>query len=180
MSAIGFHISAVVAMAAALFAVSTRAPQRALAGFCVALAAVVVPLVQLDAPLVAGLTLLCAGIIAALLAGMLGLRAPTSSAKAGRSGLGRGAKFWIPAGLGLAGFIWVLLASGSRQVIEPLPAIERRQLGYGEGDRALELLAGAHLVASSIVGLLALCCVIAAVVTLVGEGEDQARAGGGG
>ena len=177
MNAIGFHISAVVAMAAALFAVSTRTPQRALAGFCVALAAVVVPLVQLDAPLVAGLTLLCAGIIAALLAGVLGLRAspqgPAPSAPPWRN-----VEFWVPAGAGLAGFIWVLLASGSRQVIEPLPAIERRQLGYGEGERALELLAGEQLVASSIVGLLALCCVIAAVVTLVGEGEQHARAGG--
>ena len=168
-TAISFYMSAGVALVAALVAVGSRVPSRSVAGFALALAALIVPLLQLRAPFVAALSLLSTGLIVALLGGLirLGPQAPSP----GPIGRARGAKFWVPACLGLLGFVWSLLAAGSRQVIEEPPALERGKLGYGAGQQVLEVLAGEHLVAASVVGLLALCSVIAAVLTLVSEGE---------
>ena len=163
LTAIGFHAASAVAVAGALVAVFSRKPERSLAGFALALAALIVPLVQLEATLVAAAVLLAAGVCVALLGGLSRL-APASGAKAPRA-----LSFWIPAGLGLAAFVWVLLASGSRQVVEPFPPLERRAVGYGVGERVLARIAGEHLVSATLVGLLALCCVIAAVLSLVGE-----------
>jgi hypothetical protein len=76
--------------------------------------------------------------------------------------------FWIPAGLGLTGFVWVLLATGSRQVVEVGPPLQPGA-AFGDGSVMLLELAAGHLVPALVVGLLALCNVIAAVLTLVVE-----------
>jgi len=175
-TAISFYMSAGVALVAALVAVGSRVPSRSVAGFALALAALIVPLLQLRAPFVAALSLLSTGLIVALLGGLIRLGPPSPSSSSSSSsssplGRARGAKFWVPACLGLLGFVWSLLAAGSRQVIEDPPVLERGNLGYGAGQQVLEVLAGEHLVAASVVGLLALCSVIAAVLTLVSEGE---------
>lgn len=163
LTTIGFYLASAVALGAAGYAVVARQPARSLAGFALALTAVVVPLVQLRATIVAALTLLAAGVCLGLLGGVDRLAPPREP------GPSRALRFWLPAGLGIAAMVWTLLATGSRQVVEPLPPLEQRAVGYGEGGRVLELLSGEHLVSATLVGLIALCCVIAAVLSLVGE-----------
>ncbi|KIG19627.1 hypothetical protein DB30_00136 [Enhygromyxa salina] len=144
-----------------------RQPRASLAGFAIALAALIVPLVQLRAPIVAAIVLLASALTVGLLAGLTGVNgrpdAP-SVARGGRLPLA----FWVPAGLGLAGFAWVLLATGSRQVVEHGPPIERGA-SFGDGNVVLLQIAADHVVPALVVALLALCSVIAAVLTLVVE-----------
>ena len=168
---LSFHASAAVAVSAALVAVASHDPRRSLAGFAIALAATIIPLAQLRAELVAGVVLLADAIVVALLAGVLRFARVDPAAAASRR---PPVAFWLLAGLGLAGFCWVLLATGSRQVVEHAPMLEPRA-GFGAAAAVLDAL-GDLLVASLLVALLALCAVIAAVLTLVGEGE---RGGGG-
>ena len=170
-SLFSFFASAVIASIAALFAMVVRQPRASLAGFAIALAAVIVPLVQLRAPTVAALVLLACALIVGLLTGLTGLRgqaaaAPVNAPK-GRFG-SLSLAFWVPAGLGLAGFVWVLLATGSRQVVEVGPPVERGA-AFGDGSVMLLELAAGHVIPALVVGLLALCSVIAAVLTLVVE-----------
>ena len=125
---------------------------------------------QLQAELVAGVVLLAGALVVALLAGVVrlaGLEAVPARAAVPR----RPVLFWLLAGLGLAGFCWVLLATGSRQVVELAPALDPR-VGFGEGATVIDAL-GEQLVEGALVGLLALCAVIAAVLTLVGEGRER-------
>jgi hypothetical protein len=168
-----FFASAAVATIAALVAVSSRDSMRSLAGFAVAVAAVIVPLVQLRAPLVAGVLLLAMAVSVLLLGALARLRAPTTDVAA------RSPVFAVLAGAGLLGFVWVLLATGSRQVVESGPPLTPGN-AFGDSSALLLELADAQLVAGLVVGLLALCCVIAAVLTLVAETDARADAGGGG
>jgi hypothetical protein len=161
---ISFFVSALVATVAALIAVSTRDSMRSLAGFAVAVAALIVPLVQLRAQVVAGV-LLVAMVVSVLLLGALArLRTTPSDAVAVR----RSPLYAVLAGAGLLGFVWVLFATGSRQVVESKPPLTPGD-AFGDGSALLLELADAHMVAGLVVGLLALCCVIAAVLTLVAD-----------
>lgn len=166
-----FFASAAVAMIAALVAVSSRDAMRSLAGFAVAVAAVIVPLVQLRAPLVAGVLLLATAVSVLLLGALARLRAPTTDAGA------RSPVYAVLAGAGLLGFVWVLLATGSRQVVESGPPLTPGN-AFGDSSALLLELAETQLIAGLVVGLLALCCVIAAVLTLVAD-ADPGREGGG-
>lgn len=177
-STFSFFASAVIASSAALVAMVARRPRVSLAGFAIALAALIVPLVQLRAPTVAAVLLLACVVVVGLLAGLTGLRDTTAEADTSELTTAAGGErsrlrqlslaFWVPAVLGLAGFVWVLLATGSRQVVEVGPPIEQGA-AFGEGSVVLLELAAAHLVPALVVGLLALCSVIAAVLTLVFE-----------
>jgi hypothetical protein len=167
---ISFFASAVIATIAALVAVSARDSMRSLAGFAVAVAAVIVPLVQLRAPLVAGVLLLATTVSVLLLGALARMRTPTSDMP------GRSRTYAVLAGTGLLGFAWVLLATGSRQVVESGPPLTPGN-AFGDSSALLLELADTQLVASLVVGLLALCCVIAAVLTLVVEGDGTGREG---
>lgn len=158
---ISFFASAGVAGLAALAAVASPRPRHALAGFAVVLVALIVPLIQLRAPMLAGVSLFSGAVVIGLLGGLARRDAPRPPTR-------RTPVFWGLAGLGLLGFVWVLLATGSRQVVEPPPALTEGA-ALGQGASVMQVLAGEHLVASVIVGLLALACVIAAVLSLVGE-----------
>ena len=158
---ISFFASAGVAGLAALAAVASPRPRHALAGFAVVLVALVGPLIQLRAPMIAGVSLFSGAVVIGLLGALAGQNAPRPPTR-------RTPVFWGLAGLGLLGFVWVLLATGSRQVVEPPPALTEAA-AFGQGASVMQVLAGEHLVASVIVGLLALACVIAAVLSLVGE-----------
>lgn len=171
--AIIFFASAAVAMIAALVAVSSRDSMRSLAGFAVAVAAVIVPLVQLRAPLVAGVLLLATAVSVLLLGALARLRTPTSRAAA------RSPVYAVLAGSGLLGFAWVLLATGSRQVVESGPPLTPGS-AFGDSSALLLELADTSLVAGLVVGLLALCCVIAAVLSLVADADATTDAGGEG
>jgi hypothetical protein len=165
-----FFASAAVAMIAALVAVVSRDSMRSLAGFAVAVAAVIVPLVQLRAPLVAGVLLVATAVSVLLLGALARLRVPDAPGGPSRAPVaGRSPVYAVLAGAGLLGFVWVLLATGSRQVVESGPPLTPGN-AFGDGSALLLELAGTQLVAGLVVGLLALCCVIAAVLTLVGEG----------
>jgi hypothetical protein len=155
-----FFVSAAVATLAALIAISTRDTMRSLASFAVALAAVIVPLIQLRAPLVAGAVLVAMAVTVLLLGALARLRGPSSD------GNERSPVYGVLAGAGLLGFVWVLFATGSRQVVESGPTLTPGN-AFGDSSALLLELADTHLVASLLVGLLALCCVIAAVLTLV-------------
>ncbi len=172
-SAIIFFASAVVATIAALVAVSSRDAMRSLAGFAVAMAAVIVPLVQLRAALVGGVLLMATAVCVLLLGALARMRTPT--AKPG----GRSPVYAVLAGAGLLGFVWVLLATGSRQVVESGPPLTPGN-AFGDSSALLLELAETQLVAGLVVGLLALCCVIAAVLTLVSETATETDARGSG
>lgn len=167
-STFSFFASAVIVSGAALVAMVARRPRVSLAGFAIALAALIVPLVQLRAPAVAAVVLLACVLVVGLLAGVTTLRDATASAEPGPRLRKLSLAFWGPAVLGLAGFVWVLLATGSRQVVEVGPPIERGA-GFGDGSLVLLELAAGHLVPALVVALLALCSVIAAVLTLAIE-----------
>ncbi|PRP98330.1 hypothetical protein [Enhygromyxa salina] len=165
-STFSFFASAVIASGAALIAMVVRQPRASLAAFGIALAALIVPLVQLRAPTVAAVVLLASGLIIALLAGLTGVSRGADAPAVARGG--RSLAFGVPATLGLAGFVWVLLATGSRQVVELGPPIEPGA-AFGDGDVILLQVAADHTVPALVVALLALCSVIAAVLTLVFE-----------
>lgn len=160
-ASISFFASAAIASIAALVAVGAPQARHALAGFAVALTALVVPLIQLAAPAVAAVLLLAGGVVLALLGALVGL-APTASVPRRATS----PAYWILTAAGLLGFVWVLLATGSRQVVESAPPLAR---GAEFGTEVPVELAAGHVVSSLVVGLLALCSVIAAVLTLVGE-----------
>jgi NADH:ubiquinone oxidoreductase subunit 6 (subunit J) len=166
-----FFASAAVAMIAALVAVVSRDSMRSLAGFAVAVAAVIVPLVQLRAPLVAGVLLVATAVSVLLLGALARLRGSAGATASGRSPV-----YAVLAGAGLLGFVWVLLATGSRQVVESGPPLTPGN-AFGDSSALLLELADTQLVAGLVVGLLALCCVIAAVLTLVGEGVGGREGG---
>jgi NADH:ubiquinone oxidoreductase subunit 6 (subunit J) len=162
-----FFASAVIAMLAALVAVSSRDAMRSLAGFAVAVAAVIVPLVQLRAPLVAGVLLVVTAVIVLLLGALARLQASTQHV------LARSRVYALLAGAGLLGFVWVLLATGSRQVVESGPPLTPGN-AFGNSSALLLELAETQLVAALVVGLLALCCVIAAVLSAVAGTDADA------
>lgn len=169
-----FHASAGVAVLAAIVAVCARHPQRSLAGFAVALAALIVPLIQLHAAFVAVFVLLAMAVTVILLGGLatLAQRPADATRSPDPAPPPRGSLwvYWILIGLGLLGFSWVVLATGSRQVLQlPPPLVSEAALG--ESVALVELVSG-HVISALIVGLLALCSVIAAVLTLVGERVD--------
>jgi NADH:ubiquinone oxidoreductase subunit 6 (subunit J) len=153
-----FVVSAVVALAAATAAMVFRDPPRSVAGFAVAFAATSVPCIQLGATAVAGALLACAAVIVVLLLGVRASAGP-SEARPPRLPLG----FWLPALVGVAGFVWVLLATGSRQFVDEMPSA-----GPGTGAETTMLLVSREFVVPAmLVALLALCAVIAAVLSLV-------------
>jgi NADH:ubiquinone oxidoreductase subunit 6 (subunit J) len=161
-----FFASAAVAVVAALVAVASRDSMRSLAAFAVALAALIGPLVQLRAPLVAGVLLVATAVSVLLLGALAGMRGPSSGGGA------RSPLYAVLAGAGLLGFVWVLLATGSRQVVESGPPLTPGH-AFGDSSALLLELADAHMVAGVLVGLLALCCVIAAVLTLVADARGS-------
>jgi NADH:ubiquinone oxidoreductase subunit 6 (subunit J) len=158
----GFVVAAALALIGGLTAVLARRSDHALAGFAVAAAALLVPLVQLQASAVAALTLLASAVAVVLLGTIVRIGGPGPGQ--GRAPIA----YWIPAGLGLLGFAWVVLATGSRQVVDhgpPMPHGGGRP--WGDGELVLAELAGGFVVPALLVGLLALCAVVAAVLGLV-------------
>lgn len=171
---ISFYASAAIAVLAALAAVLVRRSDRALAGFAVAFAAMVVPLIQLQAATVASVVLLAAAVTVVLLGVVVRIGPPATS-----SGRRLPAAFWLPAGLGLLGFIWVVLATGSRQVVDLGPHLNSGPNAggeFGEGSALLLEFGTDFMVPALLVGLLALCAVIAAVLSLVARPTGLARA----
>jgi hypothetical protein len=164
-ASISFFASALIALLAGLFAVLARRAERALAGFAIAFAALLVPLIQLGATTVAAVMLLARGVVVVLLGALVQLRGDQA---------GRAAKkpiaYWVPAGLGLLGFVWVVLATGSRQVVE-LGATLKPGARFGDGGALLIELGNNFVVPAVLVALLALCAVIAAVLGLAGVRE---------
>jgi hypothetical protein len=168
-ASISFFASAVIALLAALAAVIARRRERGLAGAAICFAALLVPLVQLGAPAVAAVILLGA----ALLVLVLGMLARLDAREVGRAPRRAVIAYWLPAGLGLLGFVWVLLATGSRQVVDlgkPLPPGSR----FADGSAVLIGLGNEFVVPALLVGLLALASVIAAVLGLVGGRVGEA------
>ncbi len=158
---LSFYASAAIALLAALAAVLVRRSDRALGGFAIAMAALLVPLIQLEATAVAGVTLLATTAIVVLL-GVVARSEVQATAERMPSA------YWVPAGLGLLGFVWVVLATGSRQVVN-LGEPSRRGSEFGDGGALLIELGGEFVVPALLVALLALCAVIAAVLGLVGK-----------
>jgi NADH:ubiquinone oxidoreductase subunit 6 (subunit J) len=157
----GFYVSAVIALLAALVVVRARRRERALAGFAVAFAALLVPLIQLGAATVAAVVLLATTMIVVLLA-MLPRMAPGAAMEPGRPPK----IYWLPAALGLLGFAWVVLATGSRQVAEHGATLKPTER-FGDGGLLFIQLGNDFVVPALLVALLALCAVIAAVLGLV-------------
>ena len=161
-ASVGFYLAAGVALLGGLATVLARRSDHALAGFAVAAAALVVPLVQLHATAVAAVLLLATAGAVVLLGALvrLGGAGPTP----GRAPLA----YWIPASLGLLGFVWVVFATGSRQVVDHGPALPHGAgHPWGDGEVVLARIADGFAVPAVLVGLLALCAVIAAVLGLV-------------
>lgn len=163
-----FYASAVIAVLAACVATLARRRERALAGFAVASAALLVPLIQLGATAVAAVMLLAAAASVVLLGALVRLRG-----EAGPTKKRLPIAYWLPAGLGLLGFVWVVLATGSRQVVD-FGATLKPTARFGDGSALLIELGNTFVVPALLVGLLALCAVIAAVLALVGPGEGRA------
>lgn len=164
-----FFVSAVLAVLAALGAVLARRSEQALAGFAVAFAAVLVPLVQLGATAVALLMLLATAAIVVLLGALVRLRGGPQGDK-GEAKRPLAIAYWLPAGLGLLGFVWVVLATGSRQVVD-LGATLKPDSRFGDGSALLIELGNTFVVPALLVALLALCAVIAAVLGITSKGS---------
>jgi NADH:ubiquinone oxidoreductase subunit 6 (subunit J) len=142
-TSLSFYVASALALAGALLAVAARRPERALAGLALVGAALVVPLVLVSAELVALVELLAALTSSALLLGLHALpRADAASHVRARAPLA----VWLLGGVALLVVVWVLLATGSRQVVEAA---------------AKPLLFGRYALASLAVGLIALVAVIA-------------------
>jgi NADH:ubiquinone oxidoreductase subunit 6 (subunit J) len=159
-STISFWVAALVAVGSALVGMLTRRPERALACFALVGAALVVPLLLLGAGMVAAIELLAVVLGLALLLGLVAGRRD-SAQPASRSPKPIAA--WLLAGAALLGFVWVLLATGSRQVAETGAKLPR---GFGESAALHELLFGRWLVPLELVGLIALVVLVAAVLAV--------------
>ena len=107
-ASISFYASAVIGLLAALLAVLARRPERSLAGCAIAMAALLVPLIQLGAATVAAVMLLAVTVIVIVLGVLMRLDDAGARVADRRRPIG----YWLPAGLGLLGFVWVVLATG--------------------------------------------------------------------
>jgi NADH:ubiquinone oxidoreductase subunit 6 (subunit J) len=165
----GFYVSAVIALIAALVVVRARRHERALGGLAVTFAALLVPLIQLGAATVAAAVLLSTTMIVVLLAMLPRMRAggEVQPERAPRI-------YWLPAALGLLGFAWVVLATGSRQVAEHGETLKPTQR-FGDGGLLFIQLGNDFVVPALLVALLALCAVIAAVLGGRTLGPSEAR-----
>ena len=170
LSSISFYVAATIAVAAAIVGMLTRRPERALACFGLVGAALVIPLVSLGAGLVAAIQLFAALVGLALVLGLVVARRrpePKPSLAAPRA---KPIVAWFVGGVALLGFAWVLLATGSRQVVET--GAKLRQ-GFGDPARLDELLFGRFVVPLELVGTIALVGLVAAVLA-VDRGGDRA------
>lgn len=156
-TSISFYVASALALAGALLAVAARRPERALAGLALVGAALVVPLVLVAAELVALVELLAALTSSALLLGLHALpRGDAASHVRARAPLAA----WLLGGVALLVVVWVLLATGSRQVVE---AAAKPRAGLGV-EPVEALLFGRYALASLAVGLIALVAVIASAL----------------
>ncbi len=153
-TSLSFYVAATLALLGALLAVAARRPERALAGLALVGAALVVPLVLVSAELVALVELVAALAGSALLFGLHALPRPATASRS----RGRPFAAWLLAGTTLLVVVWVLLATGSRQVVES-SAKPRAQLDVAA---VQDLLFGRYALASLVIGLIALVVVIAA------------------
>ncbi len=160
-STISFYLAAAVALGSALVGMLSRRPERALAWFGLVGAALVVPLVQLGAGMVAAIELLTGLVGLAMLLGLAQVRPASASARPKTRPKPIAA--WLLAGLAVLGLTWVLLATGSRQVVE---AGAKLKPGFGESAALDELLFGRYLVPLELVGLIALVVLVAAVLAV--------------
>ncbi len=168
LSSISFYVAATIAVAAAIVGMLTRRPERALACFGLVGAALVIPLVSLGAGLVAAIQLFAALVGLALVLGLVvARRRPEPKPSLARA---KPIVAWVVGGAALLGFAWVLLATGSRQVVET--GAKLRQ-GFGDPARLDELLFGRFVVPLELVGTIALVGLVAAVLA-VDRGGDRA------
>ncbi|MFO7568038.1 MAG: hypothetical protein R6X02_35680 [Enhygromyxa sp.] len=170
-ASISFYASALVALLGALAAVLARRSERALAGGAIALAALLVPLIQLGATAVAAVLLLSTATLMILLGLLIRVDAGAAEPEPRLP-----IAYWLPAGLGVLGFAWVLLATGSRQVVD-LGAPLKPGSRFGDGSALLIELGNTFVVPALLVALLALCAVIAAVLAVTGESAGTRRPG---
>lgn len=160
-----FYGAAALALSAALVAMIARRSTTTLLAHALVLLAVLVPFVQLGAPVLAALSLLAAVVTVGLLAGLAIVDRGTGAGPGGR----RRPQPWQVLGvLGLLGVIWVALAMGSRQALEVAGAGARSTAGDGEA--LLTALASTAVVPALALGLLAICALLAAkLMRPVGE-----------
>jgi NADH:ubiquinone oxidoreductase subunit 6 (subunit J) len=161
-STISFYLASTIALASAIVGMLTRRPERALACFALVGAALVVPLVQLGAGLVAAIELFTVMVGLALVLGLVAQGRGRGEAKPARPSP-KPIAAWVLAGGALLGFAWVLLATGSRQVAEAGAKLEP---GFGESAALHEQLFGRYLVPLELVGLIALVVLVAAVLAV--------------
>lgn len=159
-STISFYLASAIALTSAIVGMLTRRPERALACFALVAAALVVPLVQLGAGMVAAIELLTGLVGLALLLGLVVQARGRGEAESGRS-TPKPIAAWVLGGAALLGFVWVLLATGSRQVAEAGAKLEP---GFGESATLYEQLFGRYLVPLELVGLIALVVLVASVL----------------
>lgn len=162
-TSLSFYVAAALAVLGALLAVAARRPERALAGLALVGAALVVPLVLVSAELVALVELVAALTGSALLFGLHALPRPATASRSH----GRPLAAWLLAGTTLLVVVWVLLATGSRQVVES-SAKPRVRLDVAA---VHDLLFGRYALASLAIGLIALVVVLAA--SLVRERRSE-------
>lgn len=155
-ASISFYASALLALLGALALVLARRSERALAGGATVFAALLVPLIQLGATTVAAVMLLFVTILVLTLGAL-------ARGEAGVPARRLPSAYWLPACLGLLGFAWVLLATGSRQVVDLGPPLEPGSR-FGDGGALLIELGNEFVVPALLVALLALAGVIAAVL----------------
>lgn len=177
-ASVAFFASALLCLGGAGYAVTARRLDRALAAFAVSILAAAVPLVQLGAGSVAALVVLAGAGVLGLLAGVDHLARATARSTETENTTeaapprARPWSYWILAGSGVAALIWVLLATGSRQVVEA-PEPPR---GFAESSQAAWLSLGsegAWLWPSTVVALLALCAVLAGVLSMVSPATGE-------
>jgi NADH:ubiquinone oxidoreductase subunit 6 (subunit J) len=162
-STISFYLASTIALASAIVGMLTRRPERALACFALVGAALVVPLVQLGAGLVAAIELFTVMVGLALVLGLVAQGRGRGEAKKPARPSPKPIAAWVLAGGALLGFAWVLLATGSRQVAEAGAKLEP---GFGESAALHEQLFGRYLVPLELVGLIALVVLVAAVLAV--------------
>ncbi len=170
-ASISFFVAATLAVIAALAGVLARRPARSLGCFAVVPVALALPLLQLGAETVAAILVLGGMLSLALLAGWVAMSRSQPSAPARP----RPIAAWVLAGAGLLAFVWVLLATGSRQVIEPGKSLASTE-GATRAERLQDLLFGRWMVPVELLGLIALVVLIAAVLVRLPD-ADERRAG---
>lgn len=183
-ASVAFFASALLCLGGAGYAVTAHRLDRALAAFAVSILAAAVPLVQLGAGSVAALVVLAGAGVLGLLAGVDHLARATARTQSSEVDTehtpsrarpwtrARPWSYWVLAGSGVAALIWVLLATGSRQVVEA-PEPPR---GFAESSQAAWLSLGsegAWLWPSTVVALLALCAVLAGVLSMVSPASGE-------